>query len=300
VAKRVSVLTVLLAILTLAPAGPAGAAGPRGDEGAIVVVSGDVVVQRGETADSVFVVDGDVRIAGRVDGGVIVLSGDAVVAGTIEGDLFTASGVARLLPRAEVTGDVRYGDEHPDIAPDARVRGDVEKESWPDLGGALIWVAGFLVWLAISISAAVLGALLLLIAPRAADAIEARSRQRVGPLIAIGVTVLIVLPVAAGIAAITLVGLPLALVVVLALLPVGVLAYLASAWVLGRRIFKAPRDRILTFLAGLAILRLLALIPVFGLLVGLAATIFGLGLIGASIGAARAPAASGPAHTPDS
>ena len=48
--------------------------------------------------------------------------------------------------------------------------------------------------------------------------------------------------------------------------------------------------RILAFLAGLAILRLLALVPAIGLLVGLGAVIVGLGLIGAAIGAARDPA----------
>ena len=299
-AKRAFLLAGLLAAVGLVVAAPAGAVGPRGHEGAIFVVSGDVVVHRGETADSVFVVDGDVRVAGRVKGDVSVLSGDALVSGTIEGELFTASGLARLLPSAEVTGDVRYGDEHPDVARSARVRGDVEKQSWPDLGDAAAWIAGFFLWLAISISAAALGALLLLSVPRAADAIEARSRERAGPLIAIGITALIALPLGAGIAAITLVGLPLALVTLLALLPAGIVAYLASAWVLGRRIVKAPRNRYLAFLAGLAILRALALIPILGLLVGLAAAVFGLGLIGAAIGAARAPADPGPARTPGS
>ena len=57
--------------------------------------------------------------------------------------------------------------------------------------------------------------------------------------------------------------------------------------VLGRRIVKEPKGRIWAFLAGLAILRALALVPILGFLVGLAAAIFGLGLIGAAIGAAR-------------
>jgi len=52
---------------------------------------------------------------------------------------------------------------------------------------------------------------------------------------------------------------------------------------------KEPKGRIWAFLTGLAILRLLALVPVLGFLVGLAAAIFGLGLIGAAIGAAREP-----------
>jgi len=96
-----------------------------------------------------------------------------------------------------------------------------------------------------------------------------------------------------GIAAITLVGLPLALLLGLALLPIAAIAYTASAWALGRAIVAPPRHRVLAFLAGLAILRVAALLPVLGVLVGLAATVFGLGLLVAAIGAAREPAPAG-------
>ena len=289
-ARRASALAALLAGLALALPPTAGAgARAAGDEGAIVVIVGDVAVHRGETVGDVFVVHGDVRVAGRVDGSVTVLSGDAVVSGRIRGDLLTVSGTAHLLPTALVTGDVRYGDNHPDVSSDARVFGDVEKQSWPDLGGAIAWAAGFVLWLAITLSAAALGALLLLAAPRAADAIEVSSRGRKGPLIAIGIAAAIALPAGAFVAAITLVGIPLAFLILLALLPIGVVGYLASAWALGRRVVKPPRARTVSFLAGLGILRLLALIPVLGLLVGLAAAVYGIGLVCAAIGEARSP-----------
>jgi len=64
-----------------------------------------------------------------------------------------------------------------------------------------------------------------------------------------------------------------------------------AAWALGRALVKPPQSRILSFLAGLAILRALALIPVLGMLVWLAAVIVGLGLLGAAIAAARTEAA---------
>lgn len=281
-----------------AAASTASTGGKAGDP--IVVVAGDVTVARGETVDGVFIASGDARIAGDVDGDVIVLSGDVIVSGRIDGDLFTAGGEARLLPSAEVTGDVGYGDEHPQVSVDARVHGDVSKQNWPELGGVLSWVGGLIVWLAVSFSLLVLGALLLLIAPRAADALEARSREKIGPAIAIGIAILIVLPLTAVIAAVTLVGLPLALGIGLALLPLGAVAYLASAYALGRRILKPPRQRMLSFLAGVAILRLAALVPFLGALVGLAALVFGLGLIGAAIGAAREPSDRLPARSPGS
>jgi cytoskeletal protein CcmA (bactofilin family) len=287
--RRVSSLAALFLLTLLAL--PAGAAAQTSDhEGdAIVVISGDVSVPRGESVDGIVVVRGDVRLAGHVDGDVVLISGDALIAGRIDGSLVTIGGQARLLPSAFVAGNVHYGDERPVVAGSAIVRGDVSKENGLDSLDLLpsISIGVSFLWLAIGISMAILGSLLLLIAPRAAGAIEARSRERVGPLIAIGITVAIALPVAAAIAAVTVVGLPLAFVIALALLPLGAVGYCALAWVLGRRFVKPPRNRILAFLAGLAILRALALVPILGLLVGLGAAIFGLGLIGAAIGAAR-------------
>ena len=297
--SSVAALLGLLALVALAP-GAAAAGEANGSDDAIVVISGDVNVHRGETVDGVFVISGDVRIAGRVDGDVAVLSGDVLVSGTVDGSVFTASGRARLLSPAEVTGDVSYGDERPVVSLDARVRGDVEKEGWPDFGGLLPWIGGFLIWLAVSVSTLLLGALLLLIAPRAADALHAQTRERLGVVIAVGIAILIVLPVTAVLAAITVLGLPLAIGLTLALLPLGAIAYVVSAWALGRTIVKPPRERMLSFLAGLAILRLGALIPILGLLVGLAAVVFGLGLIGAAIGAARNPDGLEPARSPSS
>ncbi|HXS46279.1 MAG TPA: polymer-forming cytoskeletal protein [Solirubrobacterales bacterium] len=256
------------------------------------MINGDVAVERGETIDGVFIVNGDARISGRVDGDVVLVAGDVLVGGRVDGDVVTIAGRARLLPTARVGGDLIYGDERPRVAPAAAVDGKIEKEGWTDSLGLFPFIGAFVFWLAIGISAAVLGILLLLIAPRAADAVSARARERIGPTIAIGIAILIVLPLFAGISAITLVGLPLAIGIGLALLPLGAVAYVTAAWVLGRAIVKPPHGRILAFLAGLAILRVAALVPILGLLVWLAALVFGLGLLGAAIGAARDPAAA--------
>jgi cytoskeletal protein CcmA (bactofilin family) len=299
VLRGLPLLAALLATLALAAPGAASATSRGGDSGdAVVVVTGDVTVARGETVDGVFIASGDARVAGHVDGDVIVLKGDVLVSGRIDGDLFTADGTARLLPSAEVGGDVQYGDERPLVSLDARVHGDVTKQDWPDAGDLFSWIGGFLVWLAVSLSLLALGALLLLVAPRAADSLYARSRERVGPTLAIGIAILIVLPLLGVIAAITVVGIPLALGITLALLPFGAVAYVASAYALGRRLLGPPRHRMLAFLAGLAIIRLLALVPFLGFAVGLAALVWGLGLIGAAIGAARDPGDPMPPRSP--
>jgi hypothetical protein len=296
--RRAPFLVLIVALgLLVPPATALGARAGNADPETIVVVSGDVTIPRGQTVDGIYVASGNVHLAGRSTGDVVLFSGNAVVSGRIDGDLVTFGGRAYLPPGAFVSGDVRYADKHPRVFGAARVGGDIEEI---DAGNALDFlpVLGILLWLAIGISAAILGVLLVLIAPRAADAVYARSRERAGAVIAIGIAIAICLPVAAVIAAVTIVGLPLAIGVLLVLLPLGAVAYVASAWALGRRIVKPPRGRIVAFLAGLAILRAAALVPLLGLLVSLAAAVFGLGLIGAAIGAARAHRQPAPTQSP--
>jgi hypothetical protein len=284
-------VVAVLALLALAI--PVGAsAGTRAqDDEAIVVVLGDVTVPAGKTAEGVFVGGGDARIEGRVTGDVLLLAGDALVSGRIDGDLTVLGGHARLTRTARVDGDVRYGDEHPDVSPMARVEGDVTKQDWTDSYDfdSVLAVGGFLIWLAVGFSFLLLGCLLILMAPRAADYLDARSRERIGPLLGIGFAVGIGLPIAAVLAAVTVLGIPLAFGILLALVPLGVLAYTIAAYVLGRRLVGPPHGRLLAFLAGLTILRVAEIVPILGTLIDLAAVIFGLGAIGAAIGAAREP-----------
>ena len=289
--KRLWPATVAVAVLALlvAPAGAVAEAEVVGEpDDPIVVVSGNVVVDPLQTVEGVYVVNGDVLIHGHVTGDVVVLSGDVIVAGPIDGDLFTASGNTRV-EAVEIGGDVVYADEHPDVSRQAVVGGEVKQLDWPDLGDGLPFLGGLLIWLAVSVSFALLGALLILVSPRAADAVYARSRERAGPTIAIGIAIAIAGPILIVLAAITVVGLPLAVGVALALIPMFCVAYTAAAWALGRRLLGPPRERVLAFLAGLAILRAIELVPVLGFLVTIAATVVGLGLIGAAIGAARKP-----------
>jgi hypothetical protein len=267
-------------------AGPASASTAGSPDDAIVVVSGPAVVDAGHAVEGVFVVDGDARIDGEVDGDVWVLAGDARISGRIEGDLVTASGRAELLPGAEVAGDLLYGDEEPVVSPRATVEGDISDEGWSDVPDALPWIGAFALWLAVTVSSLVLGVLLILLAPRAADAVAEQARTRLGLAIAVGVGVFVVLPVAGVAAAISLIGLPLGIGILLALLPLGAVAYVTSAHALGSMILR-EQDRIVAFLAGLAILRAAALIPVLGVLVWIAAVIVGLGLLAMAIESSR-------------
>ena len=272
-------LLLCLAIPAVAPA-LADAADPQER----IVITGPVVVDRGDTTGDVVVIDGDVLVRGTVDGDLVVLQGDVTLRGTVKGDVIAGKDKVIVGDRGRIDGDLRYGDEKPEGATSDKVGGDVERfdfESIAAPAGAGI-VLGL--WLAVTFSIFLLGLVLLLLFPRAADAI---ARSSVGKSLLVGLGLLILLPIVAVIALVTIVGIPLGLVLLLAYVLLLAIGYVSAAWAIGRRILKPPKARILAFLVGLVILRLLALIPFVGGLIGFLATLLGLGALAIAAGRAR-------------
>ena len=90
-------------------------------------------------------------------------------------------------------------------------------------------------------------------------------RDRLGATVAWGVGIAIGVPVLAVLALVTLVGIPFGVALLLAAIPVLVVAYVTSAWIVGRRVLSnRSTSPWAALLAGWGILRLLALIPVVG------------------------------------
>ena len=285
----------LFAALALVLVFPGVAAADDRNGDTIVVITGGATVAGGETVDGVFVVDGPVRIDGTVDGDVFVVSGDTEISGVVTGDVTVLSDPPVIDAAARIGGDLRYGDEKPKIASSAQIDGEISKESWSDLRPAG-WIGWAVFWFAGTLSSLALGLLLLLIAPRAADAAYRQARFGAWESAAAGLAIFILLPILAVLALVTLVGLPLGIAVLLALLPLGAIAYVTTLWVVGRALVKPPRGRVVAFLAGWAIFRAIALVPVLGILAWLAATVFGLGVLGMALWRARSPAAPPPSE----
>ncbi len=274
-------------------------AAPRDTDDA-VVVTGRVDVPRGERAGTVVVVHGDVDVqrGGVVEEDVVVVDGDVRVAGRIDGDLVTLAGRALILRGGEVGGTVRYGDKRPQVAPGATIGGDIEKLD-PDLGGVAPFIGALAWWLAVTFSTLALGLLALWLSPRAAEAVATRMRRGGwGPASGIGFVVFLGLPVIAVIALATLVGIPFGVGLLLSLLPLAALGYVTSAWTLGRALVEPPGRRVMAFLAGWAILRGVALIPFFGVIVFFVAAIFGLGALAHTLWSARSGSGPSPGAEP--
>jgi hypothetical protein len=218
-------------------------------------------------------------VAGRVRGDLVVVDGNLRISGTVAGDVVTIADRATLAPGARVGGDLVYADKRPLVPGGATVEGDVSRVNIDEVTDPVGFIGAVAVWIAVTVSALVLGLLLLWLAPRALDAAYAAASTSLGPTIGWGLLLFFGLPILAVIALVTLVGIPLGVALLLALVPLYALGYTTAAWLLGRRLVRPPRARILAFLAGLAILRVLAIIPILGGIVGFAAVVVGLGAL---------------------
>ena len=129
----------------------------------------------------------------------------------------------------------------------------------------------------------VLGIIIILLAPKRVKAVTESIRTRPWASLGWGVLILIATPIAAGIACITIIGLPLGLI---ALTLYTIAIYITQLFVgllIGQLIigsFRAVKSKAAlngALALGLAILSLLRLIPYLDFFIGLATVLFGLG-----------------------
>src|SRR4051794_9466170 len=269
-AVRILIATALL-IALVAPSAQAA----RSE----VVVSGHVLVPRGETVDTVFVIDGPVTIAGHVQNDVFAINSNVTITGTVDGSVTTVVKRLRLLRGARVGGNVHYDEKKPVIAPGAVVGGDISHQNWRNTSG-IRWLFRLILWAAVTVSTLILGLVLLAFAPRAAESAWVTAQGRTGVAIAWAAGLFFGVPIVAIAAMVTVLGLPLGIGLLLAYLPLVFVGYVTSCWILGmlmRRQRTWGRSR--TFLIGWVVLRLLALVPFLGTAVWLAALAFGLGVL---------------------
>jgi hypothetical protein len=262
----------------------ASAQSPQEDNDFTLHINGDVTIAKGESVNSVVVINGDLTVEGEVTDFALVINGDAVISGTVTGDLTVISGDIDLASTAvvdnlnSIRGDIIR-------ASGATIQGDVSER---DSFRFLWWAAGlFSVLLWIGMTIAVVAASLLF-AAFGGRQLSAASRAMTGDLVntIIGVFFFWVgVPILAGIAIVTIVGLPFGLGILLFLLPTfGFLGYLVAGtrlgmWALGLG-GREPGDR--PFLAaglGTLGLQLLVLIPFLGVAIALLAGIWGGGAL---------------------
>ena len=251
-----------------------GAPSPRDQ----VVMTGTLVVPAGTSVDSAVIFNGDATIEGSTTGNVVVFNGDVEISGTVGDDVVVFNGHVLVRSGAVVQGDV-VSRLRSQIEDGATVRGEVKGlSSWFDL--EWFWFVGrFAWWIAYSFSTLALGLGLLLFVPGVDAPLGDAFRWRMGSTFAWGAAIFLLLPIAAVLFLGLVLALPLGLFLLLALALLYTLGYVAGAHALGRRAVKPETSRIVAFLAGWGILRAFGLIPLFGGLIWVLASIAGLGAL---------------------
>ena len=223
-----------------------------------------------------------VEIDGTVGGDVRLAAGGIVIRGTVDGDANLTADRVDLAPGARITGDLQYEARTP-LSPEAAalVDGEVRYEEPPDDeaegGTPWGWVFWFLQTLAALLTGIVVVALFRGVVQRLAGSVAEQNTLSA----LLGFAAFLLVPVAAGIAMVTLVGLPLGLATALLF---GVALYAAklpvAIWIGDRLLSRAGRPDASPYAAmalGVLLLYLLFAIPYVGWLFWLGATWLGLG-----------------------
>ena len=264
----------------LALAVPAQAQSERGDADRDdqVILHGQLIVPAGETVGAAVIFDGPARVEGTVTEALVVFNGRVEITGTVRRDVVVFNGDVVVREGAQIGGNlVTQGTA--EVEQGAEIGGEQRSiatgTDWTDIGiaGRFAW------WLAYTISALILGLILLLAAPGLDRAIAWATRERMGASIGVGIAAFILLPILAVLLLATIVGIPLGMFLLLGLALLYTLGYVVGAHAIGRMVFKEPRSRFVAFLIGLGIVRLLGLIPFVGGLAWVLVTILGLGAL---------------------
>ena len=167
------------------------------------------------------------------------------------------------------------------------VHGGVDRARKRFALGRLGAIGRVVLWIAATVSSFLLGARSCSCRRAAPTPSPVPDAPRSGPRSGSGFAVAIGVPVVGVLLSITIVALPLGLATLFALALMYGLGYVAGCYFLGRLILKEPRNRLLAFLVGWGILRVVAIVPILGGLVGAAAVVYGLGCLTVAVFRAR-------------
>jgi cytoskeletal protein CcmA (bactofilin family) len=229
-------------------------------------------------AKNAYLMGGTVQVDGTVRGALLASGGMIILNGVVGRDVEVVGGALRIGPHAQIAGNLRYrvpaGKVR--IDPAARITGTVTAIPVSGRWGLkrVLWFLGFLMMGAVAVA---------LFPGFMAEAAEILP-QRPGRSALFGLGWAILVPIAICVAAITIVGLPLALLtaaiyaimVCLATVP---FAVWLGQLLLGARARKGREGALMNFFLGGFLLLVVGIIPIVGGWVSLVAAVLGLGTI---------------------
>jgi hypothetical protein len=279
---RLSVFLIAL-FLALLPATSFAQVNEASEAGFVMRIDGDLTVREGESVDVAVVIHGNVQVDGTVKDFLMVIDGDGEISGRVDGDIVAISSTIDLAADAVIDGDVNLIDSDLSQAPGSQVLGDVNNEF--EINWWVLLIVNFVFWIGMTIAVLVFGLLLVAVAPRQAANAAAAMTADPGWSILSAVIAFIGIPIAAIIALVTVIGVPLGVGVLVFMLPaVWFLGYLVGGLMLGTLIYSPASEQVrgnryLAVVTGLAIIQLFALVPFLGILVAVLMGLWGAGAV---------------------
>jgi hypothetical protein len=226
---------------------------------------------------------GNVALSAPLGGNARIAAGTLIVSNRIGGDVEAAVGTLRITSRAEIQGDLNYwSNREASISEGARIRGKTFRRAPPQR--PQLWAPLFAVWaflVAVSfVSTLILGVLSLRFLPGFHRSTVNTLKEGPWMCLGIGFVAVIVIPVVCALLFATVLAVPVALILTAAFF---ILLYWARIFAISRigeaivGRFRAAPGRFSSFLIGLIVYYLLAIIPVVGWLVVVLVVLFGLG-----------------------
>ena len=273
-------------LLCLALARVAFAAEPLPHNGRVVIsTQGDITIPANEHADAVVVIQGAATIQGEVNT-LVVIDGTAQLAGARLESVIAVTSSVEVADGTVISGELQRLDSTVHQTGNVEIAGGItDLSEWFLEASAVLAPALFLLWLGFGLST--IAAALLLAALAARQVREAGRLISTDPLATglIGLLSVIAIPVGAILLMVTVVGAPLGLGVLFAVMPLLAYAgYLTVAiwtgeWILRRTGPPSERERpYLAAVLGVVLLGLLGLVPVLGLIVTVA-SLLGFGAL---------------------
>jgi cytoskeletal protein CcmA (bactofilin family) len=234
----------------------------------------------------------NISVDGSVKDGIKGYGQEVIIDSQIKGDVELEVEELVVLPRTRIDGDLIYGsDQDADIQSGAQISGMITRNppspdrerlpSWRSISTGIGFVAFFMSLLT--------GLIIVLLAPKWLESTTDYIIAKPGPSVGWGAVILFATPVAALIAFIIVIGIPVSLIT-LALYAIAIyisqipVCLLIGRWIISR--FRSVEGKAIMFGAlalGLFIYRILRMIPFLGGLIVLAAILFGLGAMAVSI-----------------
>jgi len=273
-------MAAIYAVMAIAVlAGPA----PESEERDVLIrIGAPVRLGPADSAGAIVVIGGDAVIDGRARGHLLVIGGTARVTGSVDGSVVVVNGHADLAPGARIGGDL------------VLYRSTAARPSGAVIGGQTVVETGFsfgrqflvLAWIGITVALTVAAAVFAGLGGSLLDH-AATTLWRAPAVAAVGAVVTFAgLPVIAFLAFLTLVGSALGFGIVAVVLPaLWILGYLVASTALGRLLLPVLRARenperpYAAATLGLIAAQIIGLIPVVGGIAVLAAGALGAGAL---------------------